>query len=208
MVFVDLPHVSHSLETKSMAGFRTDWFRLVKHLSGPRRLVGVYAFDTAPHGGYGSPKQRFHDHLRYTGFRMVTRPPRLDEDFPGGELDVAVATEMLSACYRDLFDVALVVSGDRDLAPALERLAMEGKRIEVAALNGHLPSALRKAADTVHRLDDIPLLEIMPDATDDTDGFDHADVRAARGLDDGEEDDAAVRDEDAATVTVPGGDDA
>ncbi|MBW3583249.1 MAG: NYN domain-containing protein [Euryarchaeota archaeon] len=162
MLFLDLANISRSLETKSFVGFRVDYFRLAKHLAGPRRLVGAFAFDTAPADSYGNPKQRFHDHLRYTGFRVIARPTRGEEYDHRREVDTSIATEILAAGYRDLYDVALVVSGDRAFLPVLEHVNRLGKRVEVAGVGGHFAADLRKAADHVHYLDAIPFLELVP----------------------------------------------
>jgi uncharacterized LabA/DUF88 family protein len=163
MLFVDVSDLSWSLDTKSLEGFRLDWFRLAKHLAGTRRLVGGLVFDTAPDAAVGSPKQRFHDHLRYSGFRMVTRPFRPDDRGVQQEVQAALITELLSACYRDRFDVALVVSGDRSYAPALEKVSQEGKLVEVAATSSRLTAELRKSADRVHLIDELPILEFTPE---------------------------------------------
>lgn len=163
MLFVDVADVSWSLETKSREGFRLDWFRLAKHLAGTRRLVGAYVFDTAPEAGFGNPKQRFHDHLRYSGFRVVTRPHRPDDRAVHAEVQMALASELLSGCYRGLYDVAIVVSGDRIYAPALERVSREGKLVEIAATTARFTAELRKVADRAHFIDEMPILEFMPE---------------------------------------------
>lgn len=163
MLFLDVSDISWSLETKSLGGFRLDWFRLAKHLAGTRRLVGAQVFDTAPETSLGTPKQRFHDHLRYSGFRVVTRPFRTEDRTVHQEVQMALATELLSACYRDQFDVALLVSGDRCYIPALERVSREGKLVEVAAASARFTAELRKASDRVHYIDELPILEFMPD---------------------------------------------
>lgn len=164
MLFLDVSDISWSLETKSLGGFRLDWFRLAKHLAGTRRLVGAQVFDSAPENALGSPKQRFHDHLRYSGFRVVTRPFRPDDRTVHQEIQMALASELLSACYRDLFDVALVVSGDRTYMPVLEQVSREGKLVEVAAASSRFTAELRKAADRVHYIDELPILEFMPES--------------------------------------------
>ena len=43
--------------------------------------------------------------------------------------DVYLATDMVDLCHRDEFDVAYVISGDADLAPAVDILVREGKKV-------------------------------------------------------------------------------
>lgn len=47
--------------------------------------------------------------------------------------DVNIATELVSDAYENLYDTAILVSGDADLTPAVRKvLALPGKRIVVA----------------------------------------------------------------------------
>lgn len=48
-------------------------------------------------------------------------------------IDVRIALDMLMGAVKDAFDVAILVSADSDLVPALEAVLEVGKRVEVAA---------------------------------------------------------------------------
>ncbi len=161
MIFIDLGGVSRALEGRVQAGRRIDWFRLAKHLTGPRRLIGANVFDRAPASEPGNPKRRFHDHLRYSGFRVHVRTPRPDAQVQG-ETNVAIASQMMTGACRDRFDVAIVVTTDPDLVPVMERVSEEGKIVEVAGVSHELVPALRLVADRMHHIDDLPVLEILP----------------------------------------------
>lgn len=43
--------------------------------------------------------------------------------------DVFIATDMVDLCHRDEFDMAYLVSGDADLAPAVDIVLRQGKRV-------------------------------------------------------------------------------
>jgi uncharacterized LabA/DUF88 family protein len=43
--------------------------------------------------------------------------------------DVYLAVDMVDLCHRDEFDIAYLVSGDSDLAPAVDVVVREGKRV-------------------------------------------------------------------------------
>ncbi len=124
--------------------------------------MGAVVFDRASGGDPGNPKQRFHDHLRYSGFRVLVRPQRLEERSSQGELNVALTCELLKGAARDRFDVAIIATLDRTLVPAIEALSEEGKIVEVAGIASELGPNLRRVADRVHHIDDLPVLEILP----------------------------------------------
>jgi uncharacterized LabA/DUF88 family protein len=171
MVFIDLANVAKAVGTKETGGLRLDYPALVKELVGPRRLIGAFVFDaiSPTERGVGDPKKRLHDALRYQGFRVVAREVSYDDEPHQKEVDVALATDLLTGAFRDSFDVAILVSGDRDYVPAVERVRAEGKRVEVAFFG---PSSaiekgsafsqhLQKVADRVHELDEAPVLRII-----------------------------------------------
>ena len=170
MVFIDLANVQKSVRSKESAGFRLDYYRLVKELVGPRRLIGAYVFDAVSSADRTSfePKKRLHDALRYLGFRVVAREVSFEEEGQQKEVDVALATEMVVGALRDAFDVAILVSGDRDFVPAVERTRTEGKRVEVAFFGGSVDPDrrssfslhLQKVADRILDLDELPLLQL------------------------------------------------
>jgi uncharacterized LabA/DUF88 family protein len=50
-------------------------------------------------------------------------------------IDTAIATDMISLAWESAWDVAILVSSDKDFIPVVEFLATKGKRV----LNAHLP---------------------------------------------------------------------
>lgn len=170
MVFIDLANALRAVQSKEPSGLRLDFYRLVKQLVGPRRLMGAYVFDAVEPAdrSVDVPVRRLYDALRYLGFRVVVRE-QSHEDAAQKEVDVALATEMLAGAFRDAYDVAVLVSGDRDFVPAIERVRAEGRRVEVAFFSGgrsgeQAPSfshRLQKAADRVHELDGLPVLQVV-----------------------------------------------
>jgi uncharacterized LabA/DUF88 family protein len=171
MVFIDLANVQKTVRNKETSGFRLDYYRLVNELAGPRRLIGAYIFDAVSSSDRATfdRKRRLLDALRFQGFRVVAREVNYGEEGQQKEVDVALATELVTCALRDVFDVAIVVSGDRDFVPAVERVRSEGKRVEVAffgdaALPGERSSFshhLQKVADRVHNVDELPVLQVI-----------------------------------------------
>lgn len=61
--------------------------------------------------------------------------------------DVNIAVEMLSAAFKDEFDTALLISGDSDLAPAIQKTReLFGKRVVVAFPPKRFSTRLRDLA--------------------------------------------------------------
>lgn len=162
MVFIDLRNVLESVNViENSTPFKLDLYTMVIQLVGPRELVAAYVFDTRRPFGEDDKSARFHDRLRYLGFRVVAResydPIRKEQK----EVDVAMACEMVVHALRDHYDIAIVVSGDQDFVPAIQHVQAAGKRVEVAAFEVSAGKSIMKAADRFHDLDRVPLLLML-----------------------------------------------
>jgi len=161
MLFIDLRNMLDSVKvTEKSTPFRLDLYNLAVQLVGSRELVAAYAFDTRKPFGEDDIAARFHDRLRYLGFRVVARESFDPIKREQKEVDVAMACEMVVHALRDNYDIAIVVSGDQDFVPAIQHVQAAGKRVEVAAFGVSIGKALMKAADRFHDLDKIPLLSM------------------------------------------------
>ncbi len=71
-----------------------------------------------------------------------------------------MACEMVAHAYKNSFDVAIVVSGDRDFVPAIQHIQSTGKRVEVAAYEDAFSNEMLRMCDVYHKLDNLPILRI------------------------------------------------
>lgn len=113
-----------------------------------RRVEAVRVFRGEPSAAH-SPKGQAacQRQVRYWGAQAnvipVTRPLKYYEvTAPGGKvvweprekgIDVLIALQMVMGAHNDDYDVAILVSADTDLVPAVETVLELGKRCEVAA---------------------------------------------------------------------------
>jgi uncharacterized LabA/DUF88 family protein len=162
MMFIDLRNVLESVRViEYSAPFKLDLYTLAVQLVGSRELVAAYIFDTRKPFGEDDASARFHDKLRHLGFRVIAReafdPIRKEQK----EVDVAMACEMVVHALRDHYDVAVVVSGDRDFVPAIQHVQAAGKRVELAAFEKSVSKAIMVVADKFYDLDKMPLLSMV-----------------------------------------------
>ena len=62
-------------------------------------------------------------------------------------IDIMVATDMLQLGWDNRYDVAILVSGDRDFAYAAQAVKNMGKHVEIAAFPANLARELANVAD-------------------------------------------------------------
>jgi len=69
--------------------------------------------------------------------------------------DIHLGIDMVSFAYEDLYDTAILVSGDGDFAPAVKRIQKLGKKAENAYFLISRSSLLKKVCNSSILLDDI-----------------------------------------------------
>ena len=163
MMFIDFRNIQRSVDTLS---FHLDTYTLAMYLLGSRELVAAYVFDSPKMIGSDDKSRKQHDKLRYLGFRVIIRDAYDRDAQEQKEVDVAMACEMVVHALRDHYDVAIVVSGDRDFIPAIQHVQAAGKRVEVAAFSNSVGSAVIQAADRFHALEKMPLLTMRSPVED------------------------------------------
>lgn len=166
MVFIDYRNVYES--TRFMEDYcQLDLYRLTQILVGSRDLVGAYVFDARKmFTNKDDETISMHNKLREQGFRVVARESMVFRDgkVEQKEVDVSLACEMLEHALMNHFDVAIVLSGDRDFVPVIQKVQSAGKRVEVAAFSDVYNEECKRAADVYYILDDIPFMSLSSPA--------------------------------------------
>ena len=162
MVFIDYRNVYMSMQLME-DHCRMDLYRLTQILVGNRDLIGAYVFDARPmYTDKNDENITVQNKLREQGFRVIARESIVIREGKAvqKEVDVSLACEMLEHALMDHFDVAIVVSGDRDFVPAIQKVQAAGKRVEVVAFGDVYNEECKRAADMYYLLDDIPFMSM------------------------------------------------
>jgi uncharacterized LabA/DUF88 family protein len=89
------------------------------------------------------------------------------EDDEQKEVDVALATEMIMHAVKDHYDVAILISGDRDFIPAISAVQSLGKKVEVASFASSTSRAVKNICDRYIDVAPLPVVEYFePDRTE------------------------------------------
>jgi uncharacterized LabA/DUF88 family protein len=110
--------------------------RRVTALSGHGLGKAFYYDSPSPTPRINQGKQRFWDGLRSAGIEV--RLGRLERNPGGGhrekECDVMIAVDMVTRACDALYDRAILISGDTDLAHAVEVVQLRGREVGWAYL--------------------------------------------------------------------------
>jgi uncharacterized LabA/DUF88 family protein len=133
-------------------GIEIDYTKLLCCLTGNARLLRAFFYTGIERTN--EKQQGFLLWMRRNGYRVVTKDLI---QFPDGSkkanLDVEIAVDMM--LLADHFDTAILVSGDGDLACAVDAVTYRGVRVEVVSLRSMTSDSLINVADCYIDLDSI-----------------------------------------------------
>lgn len=157
-IFIDGSNLYHALRD-NFGRVDLNFGEFTGKLCGPRRLFRTYYYNVLRDPsqrpeGYRE-QQEFLDVLRKTAYLEVRLgTTKLLQGVPVEKgIDIMLATDLLHFAWNDLYDVAILVSGDGDFAYALQAAKNMGKHVEVAYFESNVSKDLLDTADHRHLLD-------------------------------------------------------
>ena len=152
-VFVDVANIFYAAKA---AGVDIDYVTLLKAATAGRDLVRAYAYTGLD--PENENQRNFHDFLRRHGYKVVSKDIRKYGDGKvKANLDIELVVDMMKTA-RNL-DIAIVISGDGDFAPAIRAVQEMGVRCEVISFRGNTSSDLIDVADQFTEIAQIARVE-------------------------------------------------
>ena len=147
-VFVDAANIFYSQKTLK---WRVSYVRLKAYLSKECDVRKIFTYTaTDPER---KNQNKFIQMLENNGFIVRTKPVKQIRISPGvyqwkGDFDVELTMDMLD--YISEYETAILLSGDSDFAPVVDRIKSRGKRIIVMSVKGHISKELLNRAKYVN----------------------------------------------------------
>jgi uncharacterized LabA/DUF88 family protein len=140
-VFVDVANLYYSARGQEVD---VDYVALLKAATKGRDLIRAYAYSGLD--PENENQRKFIDFLGKNGYKVVHKDIR---KFGDGRVKANLDIELVVDLFRlrDRMDIAVVVSGDGDFAPAIRALQDEGVRCEVISFRPNTSSDLIAVAD-------------------------------------------------------------
>jgi len=140
-VFVDVANIFYAAKA---AGIDIDYVTLLKSATAGRDFVRAYAYTGLD--PENENQRQFHSFLARNGYKVISKDIRKYGDGRiKANLDIELVVDMMKTA-RNL-DIAVVVSGDGDFAPAIRAVQEQGVRVEVISFRGNTSSDLIEVAD-------------------------------------------------------------
>jgi uncharacterized LabA/DUF88 family protein len=152
-VFVDVANIFYAAKA---AGVDIDYVTLLKSATAGRDLVRAYAYTGLDPDNEN--QRQFHSFLARSGYKVVSKDIRKYGDGRiKANLDIELVVDMMRMAEK--IDIAVVVSGDGDFAPAIHAVQQQGVRVEVISFRGNTSSDLIDAADVFLDISNIARVE-------------------------------------------------
>jgi uncharacterized LabA/DUF88 family protein len=140
-VFVDVANIFYAAKA---AGVDIDYVTLLKSATAGRDFVRAYAYTGLD--PENENQRNFHSFLARNNYKVVSKDIRKYGDGKvKANLDIELVVDLMKTA-RNL-DIAIVVSGDGDFAPAIRAVQEQGVRVEVISFRGNTSSDLIEVAD-------------------------------------------------------------
>lgn len=147
-VFVDAANIFYSQRT---LGWRISYEKLKKYFEKECAVVSLFLYTATD---AARPEQgKFVSMLKNTGFTVRTKPVKKIRISHGvyqwrGDFDVELTMDMLDTIAS--YDTAVLMSGDSDFAPVVDRVKAHGKRVVVMSVKGHVSKELLDRAKYIN----------------------------------------------------------
>lgn len=106
--------------------------------------------------------EAFYAKYEEMGFTLKMKPATESLNNVQKEVDSEIVLDMtMNAIVGDTYDIAIVVSGDLDMAPAMDRVRGIGKKVIVMSFEDNLNRGLYNRADEVVLLDYVPIYRVF-----------------------------------------------
>lgn len=162
-IFIDAANIFYAQRS---LGWRISYEKLMKYFKkecGKETKCFVY-ISTIP----GNEKQKkFLDLLDILGYVVRTKPIKIirlskNKSIWKGNLDIELCLEMMETIKS--YDTAILISGDSDFAPCIDRIKEAGKQILVISTRDHISKELIERAKYIdfHKLKRFLLYKKIP----------------------------------------------
>ena len=140
-MFVDVANMYYAARGQDVD---VDYVALLKHATKGRDLIRAYAYTGLD--PENENQRKFIDFLGKNGYKPVIKDIR---KFGDGRMKANLDIELVVDLFRlaDRMDIAVIVSGDGDFAPAIKALQDKGVRCEVISFKPNTSSDLMAVAD-------------------------------------------------------------
>lgn len=157
-IFIDGSNLFHGLK-QDFSNINLDFEKFSKKLVGDRKLCRIYYYSSLPKQADNptsyAKQQSFYSAIQKIPYFKVIlgRIEKHGTNFVEKGVDVTLAVDMLDLAFSNVYDTAIIVSGDADFSHAVEVVQRLGKHVENYTTPSCKSNELEKMCDTSELID-------------------------------------------------------
>ena len=155
VIFVDNSNIFKGFQKYNV---QVDYEKLKNYITGNRKLEAIYLYEGVVYP-ISSAKANWYKELgNRSGYIIkATFDKIVSKGAIEKKVDINMAIDIVSLGYENIYDTAVLVSGDGDFVPVVKKVKEMGKEMEVWAFKYSLANALieETGVDNIHYIDDI-----------------------------------------------------
>lgn len=124
---------------------KADYEKLKIVMSQGRNLVKIILYEGVFYPVNPNKLKWYNDLKNISNYEIETSfDKRTSSEVIEKKIDVKIAIDMVSDAYENVYDTAVLVSGDGDFLPVVQKLKKIGKEVELWAFNYSLANVLKE----------------------------------------------------------------
>ncbi|MFX1558785.1 MAG: NYN domain-containing protein [Promethearchaeota archaeon] len=155
IIFLDNSNIFNGFKKYNI---KVNYEKLKGVITKERKLVDIFLYEGVVYP-ISPEKKKWYEDLSYksgyhikVSFDKITFNEAIEK-----KIDIQIAVDIISLAYENKFDTAVLVSGDGDFVPVVQKLKDLSKNVEIWAFRYSLANALKLIVDkeNIFYLDDI-----------------------------------------------------
>ena len=154
-IFIDNSNIFKGFKKYNI---KADYEKLKNEITRSRELHGIYLYEGVVHPIKPGKKKWYNDLKLISGYTVKTSfDKQMDNGVIEKKVDLQMAIDIISLAYEDKYDTAVIVTGDGDFEPVIEKLKEMDKKVELWAFRYSLANTLKEKIeeDKMNFLDDV-----------------------------------------------------
>ncbi|MFX1292295.1 MAG: NYN domain-containing protein [Promethearchaeota archaeon] len=155
IVFIDNSNIFRGFRKYNI---RADYEKLKNTITRDRELRGIFLYEGVVYP-ISPEKRSWYEELRNrSGYVIKTSFDKIaSKGIIEKKVDIKIAIDVISLAYEDIYDTAVLVSGDGDFVPVVKKVKEMDKNVEIWAFKYSLANTLKEelSQENIYYLDDI-----------------------------------------------------
>ncbi len=171
MIYIDLYNIECASLEYRQKGLFLDYYSLIKELSDGYEIRGIKVYDSDSQED--DVLTGFHTDLADKGYDMNLFKPGVTKNKDGSlkmlqkEVDTSIVADSICDAYSDSADIFLIVSGDRDMCPAIRKIRGLGKRVVSVAFEDSCSECVTRESSESFFIEDLQAMEFVSVLTEE-----------------------------------------